>query len=349
MLNSKYRVVIIGTGRVAEHYLVLKALGKTDFLEYVYCFDVNTSKMEEFSQRHGIDTISTLEKLVNEDFDFAIVATPSGTHFDIAVKLLEANKNVLIEKPACLRIEQIEYLEKLSKARKLMCKSIFQNRFNRAVQEAKNMLKNGVVGEVTSFSLRLIWSRNQDYYEDGWHGTWEQDGGVTSQQAIHHIDCVNFLIGLPKKVHAYAQNSLNILEAEDTLVAIVEMPTKTLGTFHFTTAARPSDMEASLLINGTKTSIRISGIALNNLETFNSVTKNWETRVSEEVQTGYGFGHVNVFETFLTSDESDSFPTMWDSLAAVMVVDSLYESVDSFNEILVSRKESKSKLGVASK
>jgi UDP-N-acetyl-2-amino-2-deoxyglucuronate dehydrogenase len=349
MTNKKIKIAIIGTGRVAEHYLKLRELGKTNFLEYVYCYDANATKLREFSQRYGINACSSLDVLLSQEFDFAIVATPSGTHFEISSKVLEAKNNVLIEKPACLRIEQISHLEALAKSEKLLCKSIFQNRFNLAVLSAKQMLRMGLVGEVTSFSLRLIWSRDQSYYDDDWHGSWFLDGGVTSQQAIHHIDCVNYLIGIPKKVHAYAQNSLNVLEAEDTLVSIVEVVPKILGTYHFTTAARPSDMEASLLINGTKTSIRISGIALNVLETFNASKKKWEVKELEEVESGYGYGHVDTFRNFLDSDESSIFPTMKDSLNAVMVVDSLYESLEVSKEVSVAREVSKSKLGMGSK
>lgn len=348
-MKRKYVVAIIGTGRVAEHYLRLKELGKVDFLEFAYCFDKDETKMDEFSNRHGVEKISTLDKLLNQDFDFAIIATPSGTHFDIAVKLLEADKNVLIEKPVCLRIEQVAVLESIASSRRLICKSIFQNRYNRAVMEANKIIAGGLLGDITSFSLRLIWSRDQNYYDDDWHGTWELDGGVTSQQAIHHIDCVNHLIGVPLSVHAYAQNSINILEAEDTLVAIVKMSNKTLGTYHFTTAARPSDMEASLLINGTKSSIRITGVALNILEVFDEKQKTWEVRESEIVESGYGYGHVEVLRNFLNSDQSRIFPTLVESLEAVMVVDSLYESVEVLGEVMVERSESKSKLGMVVK
>jgi len=343
---KKYKVALIGTGRVAEHYLWLQKMQLTNFLEYLGCYDKSDSKSSEFSKRHGIVQYNSLSELLAKESDFVLIATPSGTHFEIAMEVLKANKNVLIEKPACLRIEQIMELENEANARKLICRSIFQNRFNMAVLQAKSMLESGLVGKVTSFSLRLIWSRNQEYYDDDWHGTWLLDGGVTSQQAIHHIDCVNFLIGIPKKVHAYAQNSLNVLEAEDTLVSIVGIDPNILGTYQFTTAARPCDMEASLMINGTKNSIRISGVALNYLEVFNPVSKNWDRTVAEHVDSGYGTGHAKVFEYFFEGDAISTFPTMKDSKNAVMVVDALYESYESGTEVYVERIKSKSKLGV---
>ena len=42
-------------------------------------------------------------------------------------------------------------------------------------------------------SAKVRWCREQEYYEDGWHGTWKMDGGVVSQQAIHHLDALQWL------------------------------------------------------------------------------------------------------------------------------------------------------------
>ena len=56
--------------------------------------------------------------------------------------------------------------------------------------------------EFGSVSVRLRWCRFQDYYNDGWHGTWSQDGGVTNQQAIHHVDALTWICGEVESVCA---------------------------------------------------------------------------------------------------------------------------------------------------
>ena len=101
---KKYKVALIGTGRVAEHYLWLQKMQLTNFLEYLGCYDKSDSKSSEFSKRHGIVQYNSLSELLAKESDFVLIATPSGTHFEIAMEVLKANKNVLIEKPACLRI-----------------------------------------------------------------------------------------------------------------------------------------------------------------------------------------------------------------------------------------------------
>ena len=109
----------------------------------------------------------------------------------------------------------------------------------------------------------MRWCRLQDYYEDGWHGTWKYDGGVINQQAIHHVDALNWLLGPVDSLTATITNRLNNLEAEDTLVSIMKFENGALGTIEATTAARPEDFEASLSVVGENGMVLVGGIALN--------------------------------------------------------------------------------------
>ena len=89
----------------------------------------------------------------------------------------------------------------------------------------------------------------QEYYEDGWHGTWKMDGGVLSQQAIHHLDALNYLLGPINLLSQNLQEELINLK-QDTIVSIFVNSDGSSGTFEATTAARPKDIEASLSITG---------------------------------------------------------------------------------------------------
>ena len=94
-----------------------------------------------------------------------------------------------------LRIEHAEELIDISSIKNKFCASIFQNRLNPAVDITKKAFENNRFGNLVSVSVRLRWCRLQDYYNDGWHGTWAQDGGVTNQQAIHHVDALTWICG----------------------------------------------------------------------------------------------------------------------------------------------------------
>ena len=126
------------------------------------------------------------------------------------------------------------------------------------------------------------------------------DGGVSNQQAIHHIDALRWIMGPVKRVCSSKTNRSNFLEAEDTMVAILEFENGALGTIEATTAARQRDFEASLSVVSNKGRALIGGIALNQLEDwdfpeaddFNFLKKN----LSVEAPNGYGLSHIKVLK-----------------------------------------------------
>ena len=73
-------------------------------------------------------------------------------------------------------------------------------------------------------TVRVRWSRSQEYYDqDNWRGTWFQDGGVLANQASHHIDMLQWMMGDIESVYAKSSNALANIEAEDTAVAVLNL------------------------------------------------------------------------------------------------------------------------------
>jgi predicted dehydrogenase len=210
----------------------------------------------------------------------------------------------------------------------------FQNRLNPAIQALERALKQHRFGKIVSSTIRLRWCRYQDYYEDGWHGTWAQDGGVINQQAIHHVDAINWLLGPIKAINATITNRLNDLEAEDTLVAIMKFENGALGTIEATTAARPEDFEASLSVVGEKGMVLVGGIALNKIEIWKFIETNDQDKTavidfSQEVETGYGISHGPLLQKVIDSLEAgDIAPPVSakDAILTARVVHALYRS-----------------------
>ena len=168
----------------------------------------------------------------------------------------------------------------------------FQNRLNPAILKLSEAVNNNRFGKITTGTIRLRWCREQEYYEDGWHGTWAQDGGVINQQAIHHVDALNWLLGPVDSVCATMGNRKNQLEAEDTMVAILRFASGAMGTIEATTAAT-KDVEASLSIIGETGMAVVGGIALNKIEVWDfekPVHGDEEAKQthSQEVPSGYG-------------------------------------------------------------
>jgi len=197
-------------------------------------------------------------------------------------------------------INEAKTVERLAKKKKLICCVAYQNRFNKAVEKVFQIIKRNQIGKIINSSIRIRWCRYQDYYNDSWHGRWSLDGGVISQQAIHHLDTMIRFCGLPHQVSAFSDRRLNKLEAEDTLVGMIKFKNGILGTVEATTAARPKDYEASITIIGERGIIEIGGIALNKITKWElkgqmNLQNKIKKKYSEEVPNPYGFSHFRIF------------------------------------------------------
>lgn len=297
MKQDPIRIAAVGCGRVAQHYRRILDSGVVSGWQMAAFCDVLADRAADFARHFNAQPFTDYETMLDQcQSDIVLVLTPSGLHYDHTCIALERGLHVLAEKPITMLPSQARELDALARAKGLMYGVAFQNRLNPAIRCLQQALAQGRFGKIVTATIRLRWCRYQGYYEDGWHGTWAQDGGVINQQAIHHVDALNWLLGPVEAVCAVTTNRLNKLEAEDTLVATVRFASGALGTIEATTAARPEDFEASLSVVGEKGLALIGGIALNKVETWRFVEPqpgdaDVPQRFSQEVPNGYGLSH----------------------------------------------------------
>ena len=71
-------------------------------------------------------------------------------------------------------------------------------------------------GRIVMGTVRVRWRRTQEYYDqDPWRGTWAEDGGVFANQASHHVDLLEWMLGEPEAVFAKARTALVDIEVEE--------------------------------------------------------------------------------------------------------------------------------------
>ncbi len=351
-----YKVGVLGCNRVADHYKFLLTEHKEiKALDIVACCDLQESFASRLAESFSANAYTDMDVMLdNEVLDFVLVLTPSGLHYQHCLKILSNNVSVVVEKPICLIPEQAFELDVLAKSKNIFISSVFQNRYNPAVLKLKNHLDRDGFGKLITASVRLRWCRYQDYYEDGWHGTWKMDGGVICQQAIHHIDALRWILGPVESVCAQMSNQVNQLEAEDTLVGLIKFKSGCLSTIELTTAARPKDFEASISIVGDKGMAQVGGIALNKIDTWDFInnTESLEDVIKScnlDVLNGMGFGHVDFLEDLVESikDGLDNAPMQVpESTNALELVHSLYASVEEERWIEIQENKRSKLLGL---
>ena len=332
---NKISIVVIGCGRVAQHYKKILDSGVVSNWMMVGFYDILSDRSEYFAQHfHTKSYVSFESMLETAKPDLVLILTPSGLHYQHTKIAFDYSCNVLCEKPIAMLPSQAEELNKIAIAKNLMYCTAFQNRLNPAITALRKALKEGRFGKIITATIRLRWCRYQDYYEDGWHGTWAQDGGVINQQAIHHVDAINWLLGPIESINATITNRLNDLEAEDTIVAIMKFENGALGTIEATTAARPKDFEASLSVVGEKGMVLVGGIALNKIVTWEfveaiSADKSIPAQYSQEVENGYGISHGPLLQGIIDALQMGKIDTIAppeDAINTAKVVHALYKS-----------------------
>lgn len=153
---DKVKVGIIGVGYLGtQHARILSYLEKAELIGVA---DIDFKKAMVIGNRHGVKYYENYENMLDE-IDAGIVATPTSEHFAISMKLLNAGKSVLVEKPITETIEQAEKLVATAEKNGLILQIGHLERFNPAVEALENLISEPKFIEVQrlgSFSARSL-------------------------------------------------------------------------------------------------------------------------------------------------------------------------------------------------
>ncbi len=249
---TEWNFGIVGSGLIADFHG--KAIKDIDNASLVGMCDSGSGRGKDLANTHGCQYFDDYKKLIDDPgINIIAIATPSGFHMEPAVYAAKAGKHVLCEKPLEITIERIDTMIKAHEKSGTYLGCIFPYRFNNTLQVLKDAIQAGRFGVITYASVQVPWWRDDTYYDDSWHGTWQLDGGgALMNQSIHMIDCLLYLMGPVKSVKAFASHIGHPqIEAEDTATAIVAFENQVLATIYGSTAAYPGQYRR-LEIMGTK-------------------------------------------------------------------------------------------------
>jgi scyllo-inositol 2-dehydrogenase (NADP+) len=150
----------------------------------------------------SVKTYRTLEDLLNDDaIELVVVNTPSVTHYEYAKQCLQANKNVIVEKPFTATVEEGEELIQLAKRKKLLL-SVYQNRrYDSDYKALKKVVDENLLGELIEAEFHYDRFNEQLSYKV--HKETPTPGvGIVYDLGAHLIDQALQLFGMPQSVFA---------------------------------------------------------------------------------------------------------------------------------------------------
>ncbi|MBL7934776.1 MAG: Gfo/Idh/MocA family oxidoreductase [Bacteroidia bacterium] len=217
---------------------------------------------------------SSIDDLLNNhpEIDVINVCTPNGLHAQHALKALEANKHVVVEKPMALSkadCEKIIY-KALDQSKTVFC--VMQNRYSPPSIWLKEVVESKTIGDVYMVQLNCYWNRDERYYKaGGWKGTQDLDGGTLFTQFSHWIDIMYWLFGDIKNIQAkFADfNHQNSTAFEDSGFVSFDFVNGGMGSINYSTAVWDKNLESSLTIVGSKGSIKVGGQYMDQVDVCN--------------------------------------------------------------------------------
>jgi UDP-N-acetyl-2-amino-2-deoxyglucuronate dehydrogenase len=153
-------------------------------------------------------------------------------------------------------------------------------------------------------NLNVFWTRPPEYYSSAkWRGTWEFDGGAFMNQASHYVDLIDWIIGPVESLQAYTATLARDIEVEDTGVLSLRWRNGALGSMNVTMLTYPRNLEGSITILGEHGTVRIGGVAVNEVQQWEFATPDPDDdkvgAASYQTTSVYGYGHPLYYDNVI--------------------------------------------------
>ncbi len=242
---SKIGIAVVGTGFGQKiHIPGFQAHHRT---EVVAVYHRNLDKAQAIASSHNIPyACNSIEDIVAiPEVAGVSISTPPFLHFEMAKKVIEAGKHLLLEKPTALTVNEARELYKLAnksqanleqQSPRTIATMDFEFRFIPAWQMLAELLATGYVGEKRLIKIDWLVSGRADANRPwNWYSQKEQGGGVLGATGSHVFDYINWLFGPPQRLSGQLitgiaarpdpndSGKLKPVDADDSCILMLEL------------------------------------------------------------------------------------------------------------------------------
>lgn len=257
---AKIGVGIIGTGSIVNTYV--KCIEALEDTKLIALYTASSRKVKEAEKHFEAPVLNDLEAFLSHpEIDLVCICNKSGLHGEAAIRVAQAGKHVLCEKPLEVTTEKVDAIIKVSQENDVVFGCVLQNRCAEDYKWVEKVVKNGSIGKLLFGSAHINWYRSKEYYADNpWRGTKEFDGGAAfMNQGIHTIDLLLNLMGEVTSVFGNMKTMVHNIECEDVGTGILNFKNGAIGTITASTAMFPGYPERLELFGETGSILMESG------------------------------------------------------------------------------------------
>lgn len=268
--NQTIRVVVIGGGAVAQHRHLPEYAANPN-VEIAGVLDFNTTRAKELCERYGGRPYASLDEVLIDGTANAVsVCTPNVTHAEYTIRALDAGKNVLVEKPMALSLDESRAMMAAQEKSGKVLMLGHNQRLVKAHIKAKELLKEGAIGDLLFFQCNFKHAGPEGWSADPGAATWffrkdKANFGVMGDLGAHKIDLIRFLTD--SEIKSVFANMMTLdkklpdgspIELEDNAVCMFRMENGLPGIMNFSWTNYGGEDNGST-IYGTKGVMKIFG------------------------------------------------------------------------------------------
>ena len=351
------RFALLGCGRIARKHAGNLGENKIKDAKLTAVCDLLEEKAKFYGEKYNVPWFTDMHVMMKEmggEIDVVSVLTESGSHAQNTIDITPYGKHIVVEKPMALTLDDADRMIEACDKAGVRLFVVKQNRFNYPVVKMREALEKGRFGKLVLGTVRVRWCRTQEYYDQAsWRGTWEHDGGVFANQASHHVDLLQWMMGDVESVYAKTATALVNIEAEDTGVVVLKFKNGALGVIEATTATRPKDLEGSISVLGEKATVEIGGFAVNEMKIWNFIEEEESDKeVVDKYKVNppdvYGFGHTEYLNNVVAAIKSNKSALVQglEGRKSLELITAIYESVETGKEVKVRFSPENCRLGM---
>ena len=197
-MSDQIGLIILGAGKAGRQHAF--AAQRVSTIKLLGFYDTVQNASESAASEFNATSFSDLDDAFDHPgANIALIATPPGTHGELALKALEADLHVLIEKPFDTALGMIAAVQELAQCKGLQAGAIAQHRFADDVVMLQQVISRGLSGNVLSASVHVQRYRPPEYFQMR-AGNWRQSvdlmgGGVLITIGFHYLDLACWMLG----------------------------------------------------------------------------------------------------------------------------------------------------------
>jgi polar amino acid transport system substrate-binding protein len=229
--NSAVNIGFIGAGSYAQGYL-LPNISKNKSISLKGVMTETGTSSRSVAERFGFEfcTTNAEDIIENDEINTIFIATRHDSHARYVLEALRAGKHVFVEKPLCIKIEELEEIQKcydLSAMSHQLLMVGYNRRFSPMIQKIRSEFGEGPKVLIYRVNAGIIPT-------ESWIQDPESGGGRIIGEICHFVDTLTFLSGsLPVSVHAEAMDDQNNMN--DTINVTITYQNGSLGTIFYLT------------------------------------------------------------------------------------------------------------------